>query len=640
MPEATGIVHHGKNPMPNAIVFNLASGKWTTTNDYGYFRINSSLGDTLRVMHYGYEVVTLPVSSSPLTIDLKENPIPMEAINVYKIAPIQFEQVSVEPNQGINISMYSFPNLSIRTYGGYAGVKNITLESGLSSHTKILWNGIDMTSPQNGETDISQLPHFLFDNITVSKRSAISFGSGSIDGTIQITGPSSTKIEATAGSFGYKSMSGILGINRNKWHSNFGLGQANYKGDYNYNYNGKTGKIINNDFNQLFYTMDVKGRVSSNLFILMNFLFSDQERGVSGLVYSPSPYAKRKDQIQLFQLKIFWQMNKHLFSVSTQTRKSNETYNDSQYVIDSKHDLFVNQLFVEWHFKPKSNINFEQGIQLKSQKIKSTDTNHHLHKFWAYNNTINWQSRSNLSFETGFRYDLQREGLSAWTWQSGIEYKKNIYRLSIIAGNGFRFPTFNDMYWIPGGNSKLKPETSQWMKLENKFNLNDHSLTFKTTLKLNTNLIQWKSNGSFWSPENIARSRKQVLTLTASGPLIGSISYSGHFTLNDAKDTSLKKQLRYTPNTLGNLSFYFKNPSIDWWLSGHYMGERISMYSWPTDVMLNPYFILSAGLNRPLSNQISISIICENLLDTPLMTINGYPESERSFSIKIQFKPN
>ena len=78
---------------------------------------------------------------------------------------------------------------------------------------------------------------------------------------------------------------------------------------------------------------------------------------------------------------------------------------------------------------------------------------------------------------------------------------------------------------------------------------------------------------------------------------------------------------------------------LNGWFSFHYLGERISMYSWPKDVMLAPYSILSGGVERPINEQTSISISCENIFDTPIMTMNGYPEPGRSFSIRIQFKP-
>jgi len=638
-PDATGFVFHGPHPLPHAIIHNLTSDEWTTTNDYGYFAINSVIGDSIRVLHYGYGNATLPASTSTLYFNLSPNPIRMGSIDVIQSLPMQSGQFLIESYKGVNSTLYSIPALSMRTYGGLAGIKNITLESGLSSHTKIIWNGIDVTSPQNGESDISQLPPFMIDHIAISRKPAIAFGSGSIDGAIMLTSPNTSIIEGQFGSFGRRSLNGMIQLPDLQWQSHIGLGQSISKGDYPYIYNGKSGEMINNGFEQSFFTVGAKRTISPHWFMSMEYLFSQQDRGVSGLVFSPSPDAKREDEIQLFQLKSIWQRQNHLFSISSTFRHSDESYKNPQYAVDSRHELAVNQLSLGWQFHPNSSIDMDQNVYIKTQSISSTDTDNHQQKFLTYANTIRWQIRPQFNHESGVRYDTQKNGLSAWTWQSGFARNGTHHRVSLMAGNGFRFPTFNDLFWQPGGNPDLQPEQSQWVRLESQFSILRQSITFRASMKNSTNLIQWTSLGSHWTPKNIAESRRNVYTVVATGLLFGPLSYSGHFTYNHSEDISAKKPLRYTPKTMGNISVQWTTSSSDAWLSGHFTGERISMYSWPKDVTLKPYFTISGGVKRPLNKQISISISCENMLDTSVMTLNGYPEPGRSFSIRIQFNP-
>ena len=638
-PDATGFVFHGPHPLPHAIIHNLTSDEWTTTNDYGYFAINSVIGDSIRVLHYGYGNATLPASTSTLYFNLSPNPIRMGSIDVIQSLPMQSGQFLIESYKGVNSTLYSIPALSMRTYGGSAGIKNIALGSGLSSHTKIVWNGIDVTSPQNGEADLSQLPSFMMDHISISRKPAITFGSGSIDGAIMISSPNSSMIEAKMGSFGRRSLNGIIYIPGQQWQSHFGLGQSESRGNYPYIFNGKSGEMANNGFKQLFYTIGAKRAISPHWFISTEYIFSQQNRGVSGLVFSPSPDAQRQDEIQLFQFKSIWQRKNHLFSISTQMRHSDESYKNPQYAVKSRHDLAVNQLSFGWQFQPKPSIDIDQQFQMKVQTISSTETDNHDQKSFTYANKVKWQIRSKLTNESGVRYDVQHNGLKAWTWQSGIVRHWNNSQVSFVAGNGFRFPTFNDMYWNPGGNPDLRPETSHWVRIENQFSIYKHSFTLGASVKNSTNLIQWTNTESFWVPKNIAESQRQIFTLTARGPLMGTISYSGHFTFNHSEDVLAKKPLRYTPKYMGNISLQMDISHLNGWFSFHYLGERISMYSWPKDVMLAPYSILSGGVERPINKQTSISISCENIFDTPIMTMNGYPEPGRSFSIRIQFKP-
>ena len=43
-------------------------------------------------------------------------------------------------------------------------------------------------------------------------------------------------------------------------------------------------------------------------------------------------------------------------------------------------------------------------------------------------------------------------------------------------GTGFRYPTFNDLYWQPGGNPDLEPEKSWYQTIKYKLYLDDHYL--------------------------------------------------------------------------------------------------------------------------------------------------------------------
>jgi len=76
------------------------------------------------------------------------------------------------------------PGITIKSYGGSAGISSISIDGGTSTHTKILVDGFDLTNVQNGQMDISQLPAPFIKSIHYIAYDINKYGSGSIDGVV------------------------------------------------------------------------------------------------------------------------------------------------------------------------------------------------------------------------------------------------------------------------------------------------------------------------------------------------------------------------------------------------------------------------------------------------------------------------
>ena len=89
--------------------------------------------------------------------------------------------------------------------------------------------------------------------------------------------------------------------------------------------------------------------------------------------------------------------------------------------------------------------------------------------------------------------------------------------LKISTGRAFRMPTFNDLYWRPGGNPTLLPELGwthdagiRWEHSRGSFEVTAFASRF-------TNQIVWQpSTAGYWSPSNIDRLLSRGLEATGS----------------------------------------------------------------------------------------------------------------------------
>ena len=610
------------------------------SNEFGLFTIMGEMGDSLTVFHYGFKNQPFTIyNSSGIIIQLKLDPLKMKPIDVMGYKPIHTNNFQTKDGRNLSSTMASIPSLSFRTYGGIGALSTMSIDGGLTSHTKILWNGIDLTNPQNGETDLSQMPFFLMDNLTISRTPSLSYGSGSIDGSIAINSSKTSRIKLTSGSFGLRSIAGQLKIPSNRWDTNIGFGQLKSSGDFDFYHQSKSGKIQNNTFNQFFYALNTKHVISKRWFISLQSLFTQQERGIPGIVFSPTPDAQRNDNLQLIDLQSFWQIPDHLFSVSVTSRRSHEHYINPIYAVNSQHDLTASQFDIGWKSSPYESIEMDQKFVFRKENISSTETKNHDRLIQSYANSIYWLLSDNFLNENGLRFDYEKDRFRVWTWQSGFEYQKENGSVSIMAGNGFRYPTFNDLFWNPGGNTELFPETTKWTRIQWEATFHKHNLSIRQSSKKSKNLIKWIPGEDYWQPQNIAFSQRNTTTITSDGILVTHFRYNAHFSYNNSKDLTQNKQLRYAPKYLGSFSLETTFISINGWFQGQYTGEKITLYSWPKNVTLDPFFIFSGGLNWFLNKQTNLGFTIENLLNKDYMTVNGYPEPRRSFSFSIQYNP-
>src|SRR5690606_15927683 len=83
-----------------------------------------------------------------------------------------------------------------------------------------------------------------------------------------------------------------------------------------------------------------------------------------------------------------------------------------------------------------------------------------------------------LLYEVALRKEITDNYESPFLYSVGTKYEvSDFYSLKFNASKNFRIPTFNDLYWVTGGSSDLKPETSYQVELTNEFTLKNFEIT-------------------------------------------------------------------------------------------------------------------------------------------------------------------
>src|SRR5690606_6032888 len=128
--------------------------------------------------------------------------------------------------------------------------------------------------------------------------------------------------------------------------------------------------------------------------------------------------------------------------------------------------------------------------------------------------------------------------------------------------------TFNDLYWQPGGNLNLKPETSVQFDINNNFNykiLNINISTYYTSIK---NMIRWiPTNTGLWEANNV----DEVYILGSELSLDVQKTWHNHtlggrvnYAYTRSIDKKIENQLIYAPlhKFTAQLNYKYKNFSV------------------------------------------------------------------------------
>ena len=205
----------------------------------------------------------------------------------------------------------------------------------------------------------------------------------------------------------------------------------------------------------------------------------------------------------------------------------------------------------------------------------------------------------------------------------------------------YRLPTFNDLYWEPGGNPELKPEFNSSGELGLDYQLKKFNIGAGWYFIKSEDLIQWRPlTQDFWSPVNINNATNHGLEFMASfdhvmGKHLIGLKASYDYTL--ASDDDSDKQLIYVPKHRagGILDYSWQNWSFNYNLQ--YVGKVFITTS--NTESLDDYLLSDISLARSICKGfIDLNFKVNNLFDVNYQSVAFRPMPGRNYVFQINFK--
>jgi len=628
------------------------------SDEYGRFSYSSTFAknDSVFIQRIGYKNETLPVDEifRQRNIHLTPDILMMESVEV---------EADARSNQNLAVlghhaktqgsaatdhknMLARIPGISIKSYGGPAGISTLSMDGGPSSHTLVMVNGIDISSAQNGEADLSQLPLPFIESMSYIPYDITQSGAGGIDGVVKLeTGDQRTHFNLSQGSFGHLAYDFNLKKEISGFWTSVQVGQRKEDGNYPFTWDNTPATRKNNGLEQNFAALSLRKMLRSDVYLQATSMSSYQSRGVAGLRWSPDNISHRSDQLTLLGSTLGWIRQQGSSHLHFAYRHSKEQYNNPYLNVRSDHRLWGYQINLVDQRQFGSRLEMSSKLYLNQDNINSNSTGNHARSTLSASlaPTLNLHEllRITPTYKLHYSPDLYEEFLNDLQASLPLQWGP-LSQLAISWGEVFKYPTFNDQYWEPGGNPNLKPEETGITTLQSSFDLSNFGIVhLQWQRKESTNLIQWMPVLSYWQPGNVKsatrESRKALWQLVLPER---DISAFAHYTLIKTLDHEMNLPLRYAPERTSAWGFTWTPSNFEINLQYNYVSDRISMYGYPEDVIIDATGLWTGSIAHTWDGKLghlTLVISADNLEDTSYETIKGYPEPGRSYRISTKF---
>lgn len=561
------------------------------------------------------------------------------------------------------------------------GLSTIRIRGTGASHTSVNFGGIDINSLTLGQSNFSNVPVYLFDNVGVQFGSASSVnGSGSIGGAIHLgllnnwTNGFKAEARVSKGSFGERLFGTKLFAGNGRFES---VTRAYYY------YKTNNFPFLNTTYrdfeNQVFEIKDTQKNAALEKYGLLqelNYRFDTNEyftfdvwlerdwrqiqQNMQTNLNNPDYSEQYKDEHIRIWTGYKNRKNKLKFEINGGYVFDNAVNNGN-----TEDSIRTNRLLAEAFVEHDLSLVNGYKVGAKAERIKPT--------VYTYAETLDHEDRVDLyaSYYQRFFQTLTmtlnlRQGFITdykvpFTPSFGMSWlalsKENwVMNFSGNVSRSYRVPTFNDRFWIPGGNPDLAPEKGMSYELGTRWSYCNGDLS--GNIRLNgfymniDDWILWKNGGAFWYAENVQNVVSRGVEFMTdwkfrlfSLPFTSGLNYSLTSTqrvesLNES--SALNRQLEYVPLHSGNFFLNTEWKSITAGLDGSYTGKQ---YTDEGDQnILDAYFLLNLNAayrwKIDAKNRLLFSGMIQNLLNTSYQSSWGYAMPGISYRVSLTYQFN
>jgi vitamin B12 transporter len=376
-----------------------------------------------------------------------------------------------------------------------------------SEQSRVLWDGIDISSMASGVLDLSLVPASMLSSSAlyngINGGAIAPMGSvGALNLTATIPEGRGTSTHFSASSIGDRAFFG---------HSWGNIGTVRYQSslrstagtnNYPYTLGNLSGRLSGNGYNDLTYLQSFQGKLSKWNW-QSNLWYTQSEKDNNGSVLTPNYINHLEDEVLRFKHALRNRLNQWQVYLSREWQAYTDT--NSPWVIQDTNRY--SQATLQYSYRAE-----EQELFITANYFSADGSNRNADSFLPhilYNLSLSKKDKVVLK---GAAYQNNAHLGAHYARTTSVGDFQNQFAL----GTYYRLPTLNELYWNPGGNPNLDAERSYGMKYSLRregnlrFDLTSDQLYYDK-------MIQWAPGASGnWSPQNYYSVYTSSTTMTLS----------------------------------------------------------------------------------------------------------------------------
>ncbi|MCX6240213.1 MAG: TonB-dependent receptor [Bacteroidetes bacterium] len=545
-----------------------------------------------------------------------------------------------------------------------------------ANHTQVEWNGISLSNPMLGQSDLSQIPVSAFNEIEVLYgASGLTKTSGAFGGVVNlVTNPNwnnriHASIAQTLASFdNYSTEAGFI-AGSSSFQSNTRLNFSSARNTFPYYDDFTRETVTQHDASVLQYgiTEEAFWKIKDKHLFTARVWYSYDDRDIPPVVAGSSTYYPQKMLNKTLRSILEYKLVMKTWNFSFKTAVVNQfmNYRNDSMFINNDHTYYSWFNTARFTYSRIKNLTIKPGVDYTYDYVKSD----------AYDG-IKTRNTLGLYFEVGYKFNdhiksqmiLREDNIDGqfmpFIPSLGVEYKPfnkiNLY-INANAFRNYRYPSLNDLYWSVWGNPDLRPEYDNGLEGGLTYNYPSENGSFFVETAVSgyyswmRDMIIWSpvpDNPSIWKPQNISEvnARGVEVSLNLKWKISKlHITFSNNYTFcrstyqetTSAEDQSLGKQLIYIPEntyngTLNLNCWNFLLGSNFTFVDKRYTSSDNQSYM-PGYPLLNIIFGKEFILHKFV---LSLQFKVNNLSNVDYQSVKNWPMPGRNYALTVRFEFN
>lgn len=644
---------------------------------------------------------------------------PMKESGVQKTP---FDSAMLKENVALSMADVLAFNSSVfvKSYGR-ATLSTVAFRGTSPSHTQVTWNGMRINNPMLGMTDFSTIPAYFIDQASLLHgTSSVNETGGGLGGLVRLGTlpdvPEGFNAQYVQGIGSFSTFDEFVRVTygNDHWSSSTRAVYSSSPNDYEYTNHDKKVNIYDDDHNivgryhpkernrsgsfkdfhilqEVYYNTLRGDRFGVNAW----FVNSNRELPMLTTDYGKASDFENRQREHTFRGILSWDHNRSNWRTGVKGGYvhtwmgydyKREVAPDNWAVMTRSRSK-VNTIYgqIDGEYNPARRWYFTANVSAHQHFVRSEDKNIILQEggngIVGYDKgrielsgafSAKWQATDRIGMSLVLREEMFGEKWAPLTpafFIDGLVARRGNVMLRASVSRNHKFPTLNDMYFLPGGNPDLRSEEGWTYDAGMSFDIGGESLESGSRAIALGGSVTWfdsyiddwiiwlPTTKGFFSPRNVKKVHAYGIEVKgnmalrpAKGWLIDlNGSYSWTPSINEGEkmspaDMSVGKQLPYVPKHSASVTGRLSWQSWSFLYKWAYYSERFTMSSndYTLTGHLPDYFMSNVSLEKglsfkPLDMQLKLAV--NNLFNEDYMSVLSRPMPGINFEFFIGITP-